>query len=228
MNVTACRVVGHRGAPRRATENTLASLETAAGLGADGVEVDLRLAGDGSIGVLHDADFGRTTAGEGPISQADAARLRELGVPLLEDVVATCDRLGLWLDLEVKEAEPAIATAVAECGLPHGGVVSSFLPQALDLVKDVAPDVPLGLLVIPGVDADASMASAERYGAWNPPLPMVMADLDSIARAHGRGLAVHVWTVNEPADIAALAEAGADSVITDVPDVARAVIDALE
>ena len=224
VSVNRCRVVGHRGAPRAAPENTLASLEAAGRMGADGVEVDLRVCGDGSIAVIHDAELGRTTAGHGPVRGADADTLRALGVPLLEDVVDLCRRLGLWLDLEVKEEEPAIAAALASVSLDHGGIVSSFLPGALDLVAEHAPHLGRALLAIPGVDAEASMEAAIRHGAWNPPLPTVVADPSSIGRARERGLSVHVWTVNEPDDMRLLAAAGADSVITDVPDVARAAL----
>ena len=52
-------------------------------------------------------------------------------------------------------------------------------------------------------------------GRWPEP-----ARAPTTARAHERGLEVNVWTVNEPAELARLAAAGVDALITDVPDVA--------
>ncbi len=47
---------------------------------------------------------------------------------------------------------------------------------------------------------------------------------NDLAEAHDRGLRVIVWTVNEPADMRRLIEAGVDGIITDYPDRLRAVM----
>lgn len=54
-------VVGHRGAPLRAPENTLASIDAARGLGVGWVENDVQRTRDGRLVVIHDATLNRTT-----------------------------------------------------------------------------------------------------------------------------------------------------------------------
>jgi glycerophosphoryl diester phosphodiesterase len=70
------RVAGHRGAAGRAPENTCASFRLAWELGADMVELDVRLTADGYPIVLHDATLDRTTSGTGRV---DERSLSEIG-----------------------------------------------------------------------------------------------------------------------------------------------------
>lgn len=196
----------------------------AADLGADGVEVDLRVAGDGAIAVIHDESVDRTTGGSGRVAEMDTAALSELGVPTLEELAILAADLGLWLNLEVKEARPEIARALRSVSFAHGGVVSSFLPDALALVAASAPHLPRALLTPPGVDPGSSIEAAQGHGAWNPFFRTLLDQPDCLRAARDAGLAVHVWTVNEHDHMRALASAGVDSIITDVPDEARSVL----
>jgi glycerophosphoryl diester phosphodiesterase len=219
-------IIGHRGSPREAPENTVAALEAAGRAGADGVEIDVRVAADGTVVVLHDADVDRTTAGRGPVASRTGSDLAALGVPTLADVAAVCDRLGLFLNVEVKEADPVIATALAQWQPSAGGVVSSFLAPALEQVGMAAPHLDRGLLTLPGMSAEQCLEVALAMGsqAWNPFVATVLAEPESVARAHERGLAVHVWTVDDPEQIRALARLGVDAIITNVPAAARAAL----
>ena len=64
-------ILGHRGAPREAPENTLASLRRAIELGLDGVEYDVRACASGDLVVIHDERLERTTDGQGPVGRLD-------------------------------------------------------------------------------------------------------------------------------------------------------------
>src|ERR1700690_4485946 len=66
-------VVGHRGSPRLAPENSLESLEAAFAAGADAIETDLRRLRDGSVVLHHDAE-----AGGRPVEELDLGELRKL------------------------------------------------------------------------------------------------------------------------------------------------------
>ena len=101
-------ILGHRGAPREAPENTLASLRRALELGVDGVEYDVRACGSGEIVVFHDARLDRTTDGTGPIAGLDlrglygvdagswfGRRFEGEPIPVLDEVLAlTPERRG--------------------------------------------------------------------------------------------------------------------------------------
>ena len=87
-------VVAHRGAPDRALENSLASFSLAVADGADMIEFDVRLSGDGAPVVVHDARTGRTAKENVPVASETAARLRSVRLkngeplPFLPDVLA--------------------------------------------------------------------------------------------------------------------------------------------
>lgn len=68
-------ILGHRGTPRDAPENTLSSLQNAVALGLDGFEYDVRAAKSGELCLLHDETLDRTTDASGPLA---ARTLREL------------------------------------------------------------------------------------------------------------------------------------------------------
>jgi glycerophosphoryl diester phosphodiesterase len=72
------RIIAHRGDELRYPENTLAAFRSAVDLGADFLEVDMRLTADNVWVVLHDGGVGRTTDGKGPIHQLTFAEARAL------------------------------------------------------------------------------------------------------------------------------------------------------
>jgi glycerophosphoryl diester phosphodiesterase len=224
-------VLGHRGAPRVERENTVAAFRLAVELGADGVELDVRRTADGALVVHHDP----TVAGVGPIVAATAAELAGAApwVPTLADALAAC--AGALVNVEIKNfpgepdwdpAQQVAATLPGELG-EADVVVSCFLSAAVERVREVAPGVPTGLLVLPG-DPRAAIddAAARGHDALHP----CDQGLDAatvaavVARCHDVGLRCHVWTVDDPDRMRLWAGAGVDALITNVPDVARAVL----
>src|SRR5947209_88539 len=81
-------VFAHRGGAALAPENTMAAFDNGLALGADGLELDVRLSRDGRVVVHHDRTLDRTTALTGPIGRRSADELNEAAVPLLSDVLA--------------------------------------------------------------------------------------------------------------------------------------------
>ena len=68
-------ILGHRGSPREAPENTLVSLRRALDLGLDGVEYDLHACGSGEAVLLHDPILDRTTDAQGPVAERTLVEL---------------------------------------------------------------------------------------------------------------------------------------------------------
>lgn len=229
-------VLGHRGAPRVARENTLEAFAAARALGADGVELDVHATADGALVVHHDA----SAEGFGVLAQRPLADIRAglPFVPTLEEVFEVCT--GMLVNVEIKnspgdadfDAEEHVAAAVVELvrarSLHASVLVSSFHLPTIDRVHALDPDVATGYLFVvePAVLDAAEIAARQGHAAIHPFFGVLGEDTASsvVGRAHELGLDVNVWTVNGEDDVARLAAAGVDTIMTDVPDVALGVL----
>jgi glycerophosphoryl diester phosphodiesterase len=105
-------------------------------------------------------------------------------------------------------------------------IVSSFDLGAVDACRAVAPELSTAWLTM-GQDLETGSTVAAAHGhPWlHPDRRAVFAELATgIGAAHDNGVRVNVWTVDKPEDIRALARAGVDAVVTNVPDVALAAL----
>jgi glycerophosphoryl diester phosphodiesterase len=181
---SASLVVAHRGVTDEFPENSLGAFRDASALaGLDAVELDVHLAGDGSLVVMHDADIGRTTNGEGIIGEIDAeylAGLRLLDsrgdisdepVPVLEQVLDILGPTELELHIELKNSAsgapyPGLAekvlAVVRERGLSTRCVLTSFTPSVLEEIRFL--DGTVRLL------ASVNSTSVEAFGGIEPTL----------------------------------------------------------
>ena len=103
-------------------------------------------------------------------------------------------------------------------------LASSFDPVALRTVRALRPDLPTALVVEHEEELGQALREAARAGheALHPEWKLV--DRALLKRARALGLAVRVWTVNDADELQRLAKLGVDGLITDVPDVALAVL----
>lgn len=218
-------VVAHRGASAAQPENTVAAFLAAKELGADWVELDVHLLADGALAVHHDPVLrdGRPLAG---LRGGDLPP----GVPLLPEALDAC--AGMGVNVEVKgEGVAAVAAAgavVALAGrspLAERVLVSSFDWRAVDRVRAAAPWLATGLLAFVVPDPRALVAAAARRGCAAVHPHAALVDAGFVAAAHEAGLAVTVWTVDDPVRMAELAADGVDGIVTNVPDVARQALD---
>src|SRR5438093_12725949 len=81
-------VFAHRGGSALAPENTIQAFDNGLRLGADGIELDVRLSRDGIVVVHHDRTLERTTGLSGPVAMRTGAELSRVGVPALAEVLA--------------------------------------------------------------------------------------------------------------------------------------------
>ena len=226
-------VIAHRGASARLPENTVGAFELAAELGADWVELDTHLTADGRVVVTHDAHYP-----DGTLASEANADQRPDGMCLLDDALEVCDAASLGVNIEIKaipgdadaDTAPDLTDAVLAIlerrygpGRPTPLLITSFWPPTIVRVRK-ASAWPTGWLTIDGSDpaATAARLAAADHQAINPWDPVVTAELVDVC--HQFGLAVNVWTVNDPDRMRELAAWGVDGIITDVPDVA---VDAL-
>ncbi len=236
--------LGHRGAPKAAPENTLASFQKARELGADGVELDVTLCADGEVVVIHDDDADRTTDGHGRVEAMTLAQVKALdagvkfGPAFAGECVPTLREVAEWagddmllnielkgLNLQANGLEEKVVAIIREFGLEGRVILSSFNPFALLRAKRIAPDLPTGLLYagdLPIFLRRAWLRPLVRPDALHPRYTMVNDAYLGWARS--KGYHVNVWTVDQPLDLERLIEQKVDVIITNRPDVLATMI----
>ncbi len=233
------RIIAHRGSPKAAPENTLASFRQAAREGAKWVEFDVGLTADGRAVVFHDDALDRTTDGAGLLNDISFDILRDLDagswfsrqfagelVPTLEEALDLFAELGLGFNMEIKpaagrEAETAaVALTIARtCWSPEAGLplISSFSRTAVAAAKEIQPGWPRGILFDRIADDWREVAAkldVLSVGANHKHLTQEL-----VAAVHADGRRITAYTVNEPARASELFSWGVDAVFTDLPGV---------
>ncbi len=217
-------ILGHRGASAYAKENTLAALRLALDQGADGVEIDVRRCADGTLVLSHDAHLPDGT----PIVDLDRRDLRRAvpEIPDLTEALALLD--GAFVNVEIKNVpdDPdfdemdGVARDVAAIltSTEFRGIVSSFNPATVEHVAATAPTIRTGLLTAAAIPADQGIRAAAGHAAWHPHWSSLAGHgEDAVHAAHAAGLAVIVWTVDDPDTARLLDRYRVDGIITNDP-----------
>jgi glycerophosphoryl diester phosphodiesterase len=200
-------LLGHRGAraTRSIPENTLDSFDLALSHGCDGFEFDVRLTADGRAVICHDPKIHGVE-----IAEAGAADLREL--PVLDQILARYQNKA-FLDIEVKVAglESIVIRALEEHPPRRGFVVSSFLPEVLLAMRNLAPDIPLGLIC----ETPAELAAWTRLPIHSVIPHFTLMNVDLMRELQGAGKKVLTWTVNHEERMLEFERMKVDGIISD-------------
>jgi glycerophosphoryl diester phosphodiesterase len=226
------RVIAHRGASAAAPENTIEAFRLARELGADWVELDARRTLDGQVVVHHDAEL----ADGSVIVRLARAQLPD-HICDLADALDACE--GMSINIEIKnwpedpdfDATERVAEQVVELvqarSLHDRVLVSCFHRPTIDRVRQLDPGIATAFLFVvhdgDGWEPLAAEVAAGGHAALHPWDGFVDEAMVAAARAHG--LEINVWTVDDPERMAQLIELGIDGLCTNVPDVARQVVD---
>ncbi len=226
--------IAHRGASGYAPENTFAAFRRAIAMGAGFIETDLQLSRDARFVAIHDATVNRTTNGQGTVHDMTLADLRRLDagswfgsefagerIPTLEEILEFAKKHDIVFYLEMKPSgswggEHALISALRESGEIARTVVISFDPVILEGVRKIEPTVMSGLLYEGQINDP--LDKALEIGARQI---VVRGDLVTprlLKEARERDLQVVCWTVNHPAHMRLLADAGVDGIMSDYPD----------
>ncbi len=244
-------VIAHRGASANYLENTRDAFIGAAELGADWVELDVRHTADGALIVNHDAWYRdkrllwSTPSAERPTEVLDLASALDAcieGYALFGNVRSPGGPgAGMGVNVEIKNAlgdlggdevprtMEVVDKVVELLASRHSGgiaeeiLISSFDPETIDRVRTLDGPPTAQLFHDPKRWPDV-LDRCVRHGhefihPWDPAVDQALVD-----EAHELGLGVNVWTVDDPDRIAELAAMGVEGVVTNVPDVALAVL----
>lgn len=235
----------HRGGAGDAPENTLAAFAAAVELGYRYLETDVHATADGILVAFHDQRLDRVTDRRGLIAElpwAEVARARVAGrepIPRLEELLETWPQVRVNIDPKHDAAVEPLVTVLRQPGVLERVCVGSFSGPRLarlravfgsGLCTSLGPRGVVGLRLdswgAPGAGAcvEAEHADCVQVPVRRGIVPLV--DRRFILAAHRRGLPVHVWTVNEPAEMVCLLELGVDGLMTDRPALLREVLTA--
>ncbi|HEV2356361.1 MAG TPA: glycerophosphodiester phosphodiesterase family protein [bacterium] len=204
----------HRGAPRHAPENTLASFRVALDDGARSIECDVQRTKDGHLMVIHDQTVDRTTDGHGRVGAFALDELRRLDagrwfdpafagerVPLLDEAMALI-RGRATLRVEIKNApmiydgiEQQVLEAIHRHGMDEEVLVTSFDHESVRRIRMLSSQTPTGI-IFTGRLIDAA-AAARAAGADAVCMNWAYVTADIVARAHAAGLRVFAWPVDD-------------------------------
>lgn len=214
----------------------MAAFACAMAEGADGIELDVRTTRDGEVVVMHDPDLRRMTDGRdarqvATLTAAELATVELTGshrAPTLAHVLDWADAAGALVNVELKhDTHDKHALTVGVARLLRGRarvaahtMFSSFDPELLARVAVLLPHVPRGFLV----NADQRFARtplaaiiARATGCFALHPERTLCTHARVESLRARGLAVNVWTVNDPGEARDLSRLGVDGLITDDP-----------
>lgn len=247
-----CNVISHRGANRVAPQNTLDAFKRSILYKADGFETDVHMTSDGVSVICHNYSVNQTSDGKGDIAARTLEQLRKLDfgayfhhsfrgtkIPTLEEFLTLSEKANLKvLNIEIKSPKnkdyiiaDKIIEAVKEHNLFDKLLISSFDPDLLVYIKDIEENCKTGFLYSPDKPITYKQVLSDQVGfaksigadALHPHQWFVSAEM--VEEAHENGIQVNPWTVNKEKDMKKLLSYGVDGLITDVPNIAKKVIE---
>ena len=227
-------IIGHRGCPPLAPENSLAGIRAAADQGADGVEIDVRRTVDGVPVVFHDWSLRRRTGLPGPVRIYPAFLLRRMRlrpsaerIPLFSEAL-DCLPDGMFLAVDLKDvrAAKAVLRLIKVRGMESRALLWSKEDRAVVYFVREAAGIEVSLLR-DAIDPEGQrrfLEDADRLGARGISADWRAVNPQFVGGAHERGL--RVYSLSHDLDsVAKKVAAGLDGVVTDQPRRVRAILE---
>jgi glycerophosphoryl diester phosphodiesterase len=228
-------VIAHRGASGERPENTMSAYALAVEQRADMIEIDLHRTRDGKIVIAHDERLpglpGDREIGDSSFAEVRGVASGDRCVPTLDEVLdAFGERIPFNLEIKFGTAraypgiEAQALAALAARGLGATILFSSFDDGVLQRLREAAPDARIGVLVS-GRKPEHWLERCAAVGAEAVHFWKGLASEAAVERAHGAGLSVYVYTVDDPTEMHMLLARGCDGLFTNFPARMRALVD---
>ncbi|TXT54322.1 MAG: hypothetical protein BAJATHORv1_70022 [Candidatus Thorarchaeota archaeon] len=250
-------IMGHRGNPSAAPENTLEAIKAAVDIGVDFIETDIRLTSDDRIVLFHDDTLERITGEADVVSNytLDDLLSFDMGALYTPDgetypfkdkgyKIATLEKsLSMFPDmkfnLDIKDDIDDFPQILIDLLIRHGAknrvVIGSFHSQQVERVRGIDSEIMTSAhpgevkRFVLGMKAhlDRFLVKNPRYFALQVPMQSGRIKVISkrfIDAAHNRGVAVHVWTINEAETMNELIDLGIDGIFTDEPQLLKDIL----
>jgi glycerophosphoryl diester phosphodiesterase len=220
--------IAHRGGAGLAAENTLDAFTRSYALGVRYLETDVRVSADGVGLAFHDATLDRVLGRPGAVRATPSRYLRRRGVPTIAEVLRAFPDACFTIDVKDDAAVAPLADALRDTGAAHRVCAAGAWDGWLARLRDqVGPELTtaLGWRALTALVAGAPPIPPWWHEAGRfAHVPVRLTNQRLLARAHALGVRVVTWTVNDPARMHRLLDAGVDGVITDRPDLLREVL----
>ncbi len=232
----------HRGGTSAHPENTLPAFQHAIDLGFRYLETDVHATRDGVLLAFHDEELDRVTDMSGGIAEmeyADVSKARIDGkepIPLFAELLASWPEARFNIDPKLDNAAVPLIKVLKDANALDRVCVTSFSDKRTAGIRDhLGASLCTGLGPLGTTRMRFSSLSGPFSGIWGRfeqgclQIPthqfgIRLVDRRLIEHAHDRGLQVHVWTIDDAAEMARLLDLGVDGLMTDRPEVLKSVL----
>lgn len=210
----------------------------AVALGYRYVETDAHVTADGVVLAFHDDRLDRVTNRRGVVAEMSWSELRQARIDGIEPIVVLEDLLRTWPDLRINidpkhdAAVEPLAEVVRRAGAVDRVCIGAFSDRRIAQIRQLLGPrlcTSLGPRAVAALRAGSFGLPRRRSKACCVQVPVRvrghrLVDERFVRTAHGSGLAVHVWTVDDPVEMVELLDLGVDGIMTDRPRVLRDVL----
>jgi len=235
--------IAHRGASGHEPENTIRAFKKAIELGADIVELDVRLCKSGEAVVIHDTTVNRTTNGRGKVNSMSTSDLKKLDagngetVPLLQEVLdLTANKCGLVIEIKSKKAAKEVINLIENYNTSKPLIISTIHKKIIKYAvkkeckaaralifystessfRQVCFTI-IALLLLPITRKFVLHKARSSQAEWIH-ISKEFAHKKFIKKIKSRGFKIAIWAVNRPRKIKKLQSYGVDAIMSDYPD----------
>ena len=238
-------ILAHRGGAVDYAENSPEAFAAMRDLGFRYIETDARATSDGVAVLCHDETLDRTTDSKGPISARTWRELQQVrgkdgnGILRVDEALKAYPDVVFNIDAKSDRVVVPLARAIRVGDARDRVCVASFSERRLRRLRGFLPGVASSL----GAGSVARIAAAAR--TFGPVRSRLLASVPGpgdgvqaaqvplrargvlvltqgfLKAAHSRGIAVHVWTIDDVAAATRLLDMGVDGIVTDVPALTR-------
>ncbi|MDH6180858.1 glycerophosphoryl diester phosphodiesterase [Microbacteriaceae bacterium SG_E_30_P1] len=232
------RVFAHRGLATNAPENTLLAFAHAVSAGATYIETDVHASADGAAIVCHDEDLRRVAGRNIRVNQLTRSELARIdlghgqGFVTLAEALDAFPQMRFNIDIKSRDAVAPTVATIEKLGAVDRVLLTSFNEDRRRSAVRALPGVAtsasarvfLSALIAGKARASVALTRALRgVHAVQVPvraLGLAVATRPMIERLHAVGVEIHIWTINDPVDMAGLLDLGVDGIVTDRADLA--------
>ena len=229
----------HRGGAEEFPENTLRAFRHAVDLGYTHVETDVHATADGVAVAFHDDSLDRVTDGRGVVGDLPWSQVRDARVAgtdpimLLDELLEELPDTRINIDPKSDAAVGPLVEVLRRTGAVERVCVCSFSDRRTRQVRNRIGAAlcvgagPRGITRLLAASARLGAPASFDFHAAQVPVRakgLTLVRPAMLAAAHRHGVAVHVWTIDEPAEMNRLLDMGVDGIMTDRPSVLRQVM----